>query len=440
MGQRTPQEQQTLRGQPTAAPTGRGQPAPAAPVPAWGGPPVQAAPLAPKLPAQGNGPIFPDQPAQPISLQGGKVSYNPTTAPFGMDMSAPGVREQFWSQNQGNWFDSPSLDFVDQQLPQFQDPWQGETTNSDLLSTINQPGAGQQYWNGISGQANTPTGAEKSISGGYKGPNNAQSAFNQTNAAMPGSLQPQFDAYYDRMSQKAMSNVNSQSAARGAYGSNSSLNNSIGAGLDVEAQRAAAATKFSLDDSANQRSWFDSLGAQGRNADLSATDAFGRNIEASQFGLDKTKTLGELAFKSEQMDFDKNKEKGRMAFDIDDHKATRLGAGISTAFGSDDRHRQQLNDAFGAAGDAQGDREGRVNKLHDQVSDFSGDVQSFFSTNYNQLLGEDGQIDDAKLEAMLSKTADERGYDQYQTERLFRDVKAYADTVLGAMGAGAAKK
>jgi hypothetical protein len=212
----------------------------------------------------------------------------------------------------------------------------------------------------------------------------------------------------------------------------------------VEAQRAAAATKFSLDDSANQRSWFDSLGAQGRNADLSATDAFGKNIEASRFGLDKTKTMGDLAFRSEEMDFDKNKEKGRMAFDIDDHKATRLGAGISTAFGSDDRHRQQLNDAYGAAGDAQGDREDRVNKLHDQLSDFSGDVQNFLGDNFDAILGGDQQMSDQEMEAMIAQRADERGWNDQQTERFSRDLKAAVEaykatqTPGGAGGAGGA--
>jgi hypothetical protein len=379
-------------------------------------------------------------PVQPISLQGGQVSYNPTTAPHGMDMSAPGVQEQFWNQNQGMWFDSPSLDWVDQQLPQFQDPWYGEQWNQQNMGGIGAAGAGQQYWNGIQGQANTMTGAERAVSGGYKGPNNALSAFKQTNAALPGSLQPQFDAYYDRMKQKSMSDVNAQGASRGVYGSNASLNNSIGAGIDVEAQRAAAATKFSLDDSANQRNWFDTLGTQGRNADLSATDAFGQNIEASKFGLDKTKTMGDLAFKSEQMKFDKDKSMSDIAFGVDEAKANRLGAGISTAFGSDAAHRGQLDTAFDASGNAQDQREGRINSLESKLAGFSNEVQNFFSTNYDQLLGADGQIDDAKLEAMIARTADDRGYDQYQAERLKTEIYEAAELVIGAYTGGAAKK
>lgn len=399
-------------------------------------PPVPP-PLPPVLGAP-QGPVFPEMNG-PAPTPQGPHGYNPTTAPFGFDQSAPGTREQFWNNNQNRWFDTPGLDWVDQQLPQFQDPWQGEQVNSELLGSIAQPGAGQQYWNGITGKGNTMSGAESAISGGYKGPNNAQTAFDMTKANLPGSLQPQFDSYYDRLKQKTMGDVNAQSAARGAYGSNSALNNTIGASLDIEGQRAAAATKFSLDDSANQRNWFDSLGTQGRNADLSGLDAFGKNIEASKFGLDKTKTLGDLAFQAEGMEFDKNKELGDRAFGIDEARNKRLESGISTAVGSDnDRHRY-LNDAFDASGQAQDAREGRINTLHSQLSNFSTDVQDFFSENYDKLLGADGQIDDAALEAMLAKTADERGYDQYETERLFRDGKAAADIVLGAYTAGASK-
>lgn len=445
MGQLTPQQQADLRNNGRPQPVGRGQ-TPGPNISATGSPrgaeyqqppaPTtapsllqSAAPAAnPNNPANAPPPVVPPPvpppaPVQPISLQGGQVSYNPTTAPFGMDMSAPGYQQQMWDRNQGMWFESPSLDFVDKQLPQFQDPWQGELTNTDLLSTIANPGAGQQHWAGVSGKSNTPV--ENQMAAGYQGGNNALTAFNRTGNAMPGSLQPQFDAYYDRMKQKVMSDVNSQSAARGSYGSNASLNNSIGAGLDVEANRAKAATDFSLDDSANQRNWLDSYGNQGRAADQTGLEAFGANKDAAQFGLDKTKAYSDMAFRAEDTEFNKNKALSDIAFGIDDDKAARLGAGISTALSSHQGHRGQLNDAFGAAGDVDTERSGHINTLYDQTAGMGSDVQDFMAENYDALLGGDKEMSDDEIQTMVARAADARGWDQQQQDRVTRDVTEF---------------
>lgn len=386
-------------------------------------------PPAPILPpgSPGNGPIFPQDPAQQVPWYAGAMGYSPTTAPFGFDLSAPGVREQFWNNNQQLWFQSPSLDWVDSQLPQFQDPWYGEQWNQQQLAGLGSPGAGQQYWNGVSGDMNTMNGAEQILAGGYKGQNNALDAYKRTRSAMPGSLTPQFDSYYDRMSQKAMSNVNSQSAARGVYGSNAALNNSIGAGLDVEAQRAKAATDFSLADSANQLNWHNSLSSQGRAADLSGTDAFNANRDAANFGLDKVKTYGDLAFRAEDADFKKKLAQSELAFGIDKAKLDRLGAGVSTGLASHGAHFGQLQGAYNAAGQAQNSYEDRVNSLYDRVSGFSNDVQDFFMDNYGQIMNGDGSINEEQLRTMIAQQADQRGWSDQQAERIYRDIYSAAD-------------
>jgi hypothetical protein len=386
--------------------------------PGWTPPPPVAPNVGPQLPQGGNGPIFPQDPAQPISWNGGYI--NPNEAPYGFDQSQPGQVEQLWGNNQALWFQDPRLDWVDKQIDQFQDPWKGEQTVSGIVDNIAKPGAGQDYWAGVQGSFNT-MGA--GLGNGYTGPNNSQLAFDMTKGMLPGSLQPQFDSYYDRMKDKVMSDVNSQAAARGSYGSNSALNNSIGAGLDIEAQRAKAATDFSLADSANQREWQGLLGNQARGADLTGLGIFGSKLQGAQFGLDKTRLGGDLAFKAEGMDFDKNKTQAELAFGLDDQKLERLGAGISTAFGSSDRHRQQLRDALSAAGQADDARNTRINTLYDQNTDFSNDVMNYMMTNYDKLLGMDKEAMEAEIEAMLAKTADERGWDQYTTERARRDVQ-----------------
>ena len=402
---------------------GRGPKPPAKPqgVPEWTGPmPDTYKPPAPKLPQQGggNGPNFgaaytppPTPPPSAVAFGVQGQHFNPTTAPYGFDMTQPGQQEQFWNNNQQLWFDSPSLDWVDSKLGEFDKPMAGEAFVTDMLSSIGGPGKGQQHWNGVGGRSNQ-----------YQGPNNAQVAFDMTKSQMPGSLQPEFDKYYDRMKQKAMSDVNSQSAARGVYGSNSALNNTIGAGLDIEAQRAKAGTDFALEDSANQLAWSNSLAQQGRGADLSGLGIFGANLEADKFDVNKAATLSDIAF------------------GLDDATLGRLGAGVSTAFGSDSAHRGRLNDAYGAAGLAQNARENRINTLEDNVSGFSNDAVNFLSENYDAILGSDQQMSDQELQTMIAQAADQRGWDQQTAERIFRDAKAIIDAKNGSTNAAEAKK
>lgn len=405
-------------------------------VPEYQGPPIPAAPatpppgtppVGPTLPPNNNGPIFPQDPAQPISFNGGY--FNPTEAPYGFDQSSPGVVEQFWGNNQNLWFNSPQLDWVDSMLPQFEDPWAGEQQVAGMMGSIANPGAGQQYWNGAQGTFNA---MGNSLQSGYTGPNNSQTAFDMTKGMLPGSFQPQFDAYYDRMKDKVMSDVNSQAAARGAYGSNTALNNTIGAGLDIEAQRAKAATDFMFQDSANQMAWQGLLGNQGRNADLTGLGIFGSKVAGNQFQLDKMKTAGDLAFRSEEMDLDKKRTQADLAFGLDDQRLERMGAGISTAFNSQQAHRGQLNDAFDAANIVDNERDERINTLYEQNADFTNDVQNFLAENYEAILGGDSEAVEAQIMSMISQAADQRGWDQYQTERIMRDATEAIEAISKA--------
>lgn len=403
---------------------------------------TQAKTVTPK-PAPPPVPAFTQKPPLP-SFQWTPPVPEPAPAPtsdgssaFGFDMTMPGVNEQFWDKNADKWGASPSLDWVNGQLPQFQDPWAGEQA---IGQSMGQPVSmqGGQYWNGVKGSMNTPSNAESAIQGGYKGGNNALSAFNQTQDALPGSLQPQFDAYYDRMAAKNMSNVNSQSAARGAYGSNTALNGAIGAGLDAEAERANAATKFSLDDSANQRQWLDSLSAQGRSADLTGLDAFGANQKAAQFGLDKTKTMSDIAFGVDDRQLDRDKFGLDQAKTVDDLRRNRLDSGVSSAFGVDSAEINRLSGGGNASNTAQNSYEDRVNGLYDRISGFSSDVQDFIMDNTDKLLGGDAGMSDNELQTMIAQAADQRGWDQQQQERIFRDAKTAMDAINGKKSADAA--
>lgn len=378
-------------------------------------------------------PALPPSYVPPVSGFGGNnVIQNPTSpnSATGFDMSQPGAKEQHWAQNQDKWFSTPGTDWAMQNLDQFTTPWEGQNVNSGLMGTIAQPGQFQDYWAGVQGGMNTPTGAEQAISGGYQGPNNAQTAFNAMQGRIPGSFQSQWDAYYDRMAEKNMGNVNAQSAARGSYGSNAALNGAIGAGLDAEALRAKDSAQFMLDDSANQRSWMDSYSTAGRNADLSGQSQFQSNLDAAKYGLDKTKTYGDLAFNAEDLAFNKNKALSDIAFAQDDLKLKKLQTGVETGIAGDKIMTDRLTGSSREAGEAQDAFENRINSMYDRLEGFSDDVIGFLQTNGNQFINDDGSINEQGLEAAIAAAADERGYSDQQREVLRRDVKDAVDAVM----------
>lgn len=402
----------------------------------WTPPPATAAATGPVLPPS-TAPIFPPDPKQAIAFNGGQQHFNPTTSPFGMDMSNPGVLEQMWDNNQNLWFQSPSTDWVSKQLPEFQDPWFSEGFNQNLATKFSSPGNGQTYYNGLLGKNNTPV--ENNIAKGYQGGNNAKDAFNLTGSRIPGSLKPQFDAYYDRMKQKTMGDVASQGAARGAYGSSANLNGSIGAALDVEAQRAKAATDFSLQDSANQRQWLDSYATQGRAADLTGLESFDRDIAGAKYGLDKDKTLADIAFRADDAELNRGRAASQFATDADTTKKGRLDSGISTAFGLDASQLSRLQGAFGAATTTQQAHDKRVNDLYNSVSGLSSDAQQFVSDYYQKILSGDAGMSDSELQTMVAQAADQRGWDQQTQERILQGLKIAADFYTGQKSSSEAK-
>lgn len=157
----------------------------------------------------------------------GKNGYTPTTAPYGMDQTNPGVQEQYWNQNQNLWNKGA---------------FQG-------------PGQGEQFWNQVQGNYNKAS----------------------------QDLTPQFDKYYDQARDKAVGAANQQANARGAYGSSAALNNVGNVISSVEGERAKASTDFMFQNSANQSRALDqygnmafgaqALGNQNRSLDLQGLNA-----------------------------------------------------------------------------------------------------------------------------------------------------------------------
>lgn len=134
----------------------------------------------------------------------GQNGYTPTTAPYGMDQSNPGVQEQYWNQNQNLW-------------------------NKGMSGG---PGQGEQFWNQVQGN------------------------FNKASQ----DLSPQFNKYYDNARNTAVGEQNKQSAARGVYGSSQALNGVGNVISDVEGQRAKASTDFMFQNAANQNQALNNYG------------------------------------------------------------------------------------------------------------------------------------------------------------------------------------
>jgi hypothetical protein len=177
--------------------------------------------------------------------QQGVNGYNPTTAPFGMDQTNPGVTEQFWNQNQNMWFGGPSMDWVNQSAPSNQNQGSG-------AQAFGPAGAGQQFWNQVQGKFNDYS----------------------------KDLTPQFDQFWDRATDKAIGASESAAAARGSYGSSQQLNNVGNVAADMNAQRAKEASNFALQNAKNQR---EALGTFGNLA----FNASGEDLQYDQQGLNR---------------------------------------------------------------------------------------------------------------------------------------------------------
>jgi len=204
----------------------------------------------------------------------GGGSGRQTSSPYGVDQMTPGVEEQNWHYNQNRWRETPGLDWVNQSVR----PELSNLTNFGQGLSYGPNGSGDQAWNKVNGAMNDFRA--------YGGNTNAQTAFNRMFANDPGSVQPQFDAAYDRARDLAVGEANNQAAARGVYGSSGALNNVGNVITDIEAARANRAADFALQDAAEQRAFGTALGGVGAEADSREMDRIMGQADIA-FGSDK---------------------------------------------------------------------------------------------------------------------------------------------------------
>jgi hypothetical protein len=360
--------------------------------PAFGGTPEwwanqnQQNPAAPAAaPTQG---AWWEQP-RPAAPTPGASGHSATQSPWGIDQSMPGVAEQNWDQNQDMWYNSPQLDWASQQLPQFGTPGYGEQYNQSQMGQYGKPGEGQQYWEGLQGKFNEI--------GQYNQPNLAAESYQRTVQNLPGSIQPTFDAAFDRARDKSVGAANSQASARGAYGSSAALNGVNSVITDIEAARANRHGDFALQDSANQRNWLDSAANQGRSADLSGLGMFDANLRGAQ-------GFSDMAFRAEGADLARDKFASDTAFGIQDASEGRIGSGIDSALGIDSSRLSRVNSGQNAANSAQEARDERLQGMVDNVSDYTRNVTNFATQQIEAMFqGNDAALQ-AAIEAKLGMT------------------------------------
>lgn len=196
----------------------------------------------------------------------------------GIDMSQPGAAEQYFTDN-GSRFTAPTA----------MDNWMSQ--NGGALGT---PGTGETFAQTAMGQYGNGNNPHAS--------NDAEQAYQNFLGSTPANVNP----YYDYASDQLSNSMNTQLAARGAYGSSVGLN-SLGTGMaDLNAQRANAQAAYGLNwantggtlargadtssaaSAANELNWMNGLGAVANNGeqDSLARLGLGGNLAATQGSQD----------------------------------------------------------------------------------------------------------------------------------------------------------
>ncbi len=362
---------------------------------------------------------------KPASQGGQQGTPRQTTAPSGVDQTMPGYAEQYWNQQQDRYTQpGPGMDWVNGQLPQFGNEGFGEQYGKNNINSFGAPGQGEQFWNQVAGSFNTQ--------GQYSDPNLAKESYNRTVSNIPGSLQPQFDQYYDRAKNNAMSDANSQAASRGAYGSSSALNNVGNISNDFESNRAKANSEFALQDSHNQMGWQGLAGAQGRAADQSSLQGFGANLQ----GLGQ---FGDMAFQAGNQGLQRDQFGNNVATGIQSLGQGRIGQGVDTAMGMNGADLSRLNSGMQGAQGGQNAFENRANTGFNNQMSYLQTMLPWLIGNDDSIIGSDQTNQDAGYDAALGIRSEDQAQDQRNQARHAEGFGQLSDIFTSMYGMGGQK-
>ncbi len=456
--------QPNLTGNPPGTPRVTGPPTTARTTDQPGAVPLPGQQLPPGVPGWGDpAAIAPNLTGQPAPAGGGAGTGWPGPVMGGpggyggslggdLDLTMPGIMEDWWAQNQGafNPGQNPYLGGIQSEIGNIGQGYDyANQMGRDATNTLMGPGMGQQAvqtampgfqagaaggrMGGMADNWQQPNIPGASMSQGY-----AQGAMPMLQGQMQGGLSgeayqnlqqsrpdlaadPGLNAYYDNQRRRAEEQIASTQASRGAFASSATGDMTTEMNTNLAAEQANREADYNLRRVAEQRQW-DSLiaglagqtdrtalaGAQTGGALTSSADAADRGLlteargwqgleadvagSADRFGLDSATRGAEMGLRAEA--------EGRAG--------TTAGADIASREG--DRGRQKSKDVIdsllgtmggeaglvsaggGFAATADQARRGRIGDLSDDTYRGVKMAQDFVSLEYDQMSRDDQQI------------------------------------------------
>jgi hypothetical protein len=198
-------------------------------------------------------PGYVSQLTQPTNAQAfyDQGSFNTPTAAenfnnqYGPQMAQPGASSDWFSSNQGS----------------YSTPGAAENWFAQNGQQFNTPGAAEDYWASVKGQAGTPPEVT----------NRAEEAYQHIKGNMPTiASDPGLTPYYNDAVNRTTRELNSQLAARGAYGSSVGVGKVGDAVRGLLAEKANREAQYNLARLAEQRNWESTMGQEAASADTSS--------------------------------------------------------------------------------------------------------------------------------------------------------------------------
>lgn len=324
-------------------------------------------------------------------------------------------KQDFYEENKGRFGLNQGADFLEQSgaYDTFSTPGQFQQHFDQNAESFGAPGAGDQHWQGNQGAVNK-------FSSGVQGPNNANTAFTGMQNAMPGSIQPTFDAFYDRSLDKGISRMNTEAASRGAYGSSAALTGVGGVISDIEAQRADRASDFAIADSANQRNWHTAASNAGRASDLT-------NMGMFDSGANAFTNMGNLAQGVSTEQLARDKFAAGIAQDAQTMEQDRLMQGADLAFKESGENLSMLQGEGVAAGQASNEFGDRAGLAFDQNMMYGSAIAGILQGGMNQIISGDQAMQEDLWKAALGDAAGAQAYQDYIKQGNADAVNTVAD-------------
>lgn len=227
-----------------------------------------------------------------------------------------------------------------------------ENWNQQYGSQFMAPDANQQLWDQQQAQ----------------GPmlNNSQTEYDAFGARRPNiASEPGYGTYYDNAETNLRNSMNTELAARGAYGSSVGLGQMGKTIGDLRADQARTEADYNLKRLAEQRQWNELGGTLARNADLSG-----------QGNLDSL---------------------GRLADNASDSRLKGLEDSADVANAASTQHLSRILGGYGAYKDLQTVRDKRIRDNLGNINDEANTVGSIYSAIMNALQTGDWSLLDSQL-------------------------------------------